>query len=110
MVRSKGISELTMNKKPKERRNKQTNRQNKLTGIEEESKKNSSLIGNRRRRQDGGNDTSVPPWKTHLKKKKEQEYTQQAEMLTPQCVSSCDNLARERKKGKEISREARIKK
>ena len=29
---------------------------------------------------------------------KEQEYTQQAEMLIPQCVASCDNLARERKK------------
>ena len=45
MVRSKGVSELRMNKKQK----------TDITGTEEE-RKNSSLIGNGRRKDDG-NDT-----------------------------------------------------
>ena len=36
-----------------------------------------------------------------------EEYTQQVEMLIPQSVASCGDLARERKRSKEIKREAR---
>ena len=81
MVRSKGISELKMNKEQKEKRNKKRNKQtNKLAGTQEESKTAACLIGNGRRKDDG-NDTSVPPRKTHLKKKNKRTHNK------PRCLS-----------------------
>ena len=82
MVRSKGISELKM--KQETEKNKQTNKQattkQRITNRNRGEKQTSRLIGNRRKKDDG-NGSSVPPRKTHLRKKNKSTHNR------PRCLS-----------------------